>query len=542
MLMPHRLRIYESIFIPVNLNKMKIHVEKLRMMLVAVILFAMVMPAVSQEVAVDLEMVYKIRQEGQRNSDIETLAYLLTDLAGPRLTGSAGIDRANEIARAKLAEYGFSNVRIEEAGDFSRGGWDYTKAYAAMVVPYYNNFSVTPVAWTSGTNGPVRGEVVLVDIKTADDIEKYRGKLKGKIIMAPTTTQYEVSFEPLATRLTDEELKELSMAETGGRPSRRAMGDYMAMRELRNKIVEFLRTEDILMIINQGNAFNIPRSSGASYDGKAAPQVTEISIPQEVYGRMERMLGKGEKVEVEAEVKAIFTPGKKVWNVIGEIPGTDPRLKDQVVLLGAHIDSWHGGTGAADDASGCIVMMEALRILKAIDAKPRRTIRVALWGGEEQGLLGSRGYVSKYLFDREKNEKKPGFDKFSVYFNMDNGTGRYRGIHLQENNLARPLFEEWMEPVKDMGFNTITIRNTGGTDHQSFDGAGLPGFQFIQDDIEYGRGYHTLADTRERLLVPDLMHNAIITAWLAWNAAQEEQLFPRKPEMKSTQQRSPFGF
>lgn len=540
--MPHRLRIYESIFNPANLKNMKIRFENYRVMLVAAVLFAMVMPAVSQEVDTDLEMVYKIRQEGQRNSDIETLAYIMTDLAGPRLTGSEGIERANEIARAKLAEYGLSNVRIEEAGDFSRGGWNCSKAYAAMVVPYYNNFSVTPVAWTAGTNGPIRGEVVLVDIKTAEDIEKYRGKLKGKIIMAPSTTQYEVSFDPLATRYTEDELKELAMADAGGRPSRRVMGDYMAMRELRNKITEFLRTEDILMIISQGNAFNIPRSSGASYDGKAAPQVTEISIPQEAYGRMERMLGKGEKVEVEADVKAEFTTGKKVWNVIAEIPGTDPKLKDQVVLLGAHIDSWHGGTGAADDASGCIVMMEALRIIKALDAKPRRTIRIALWGGEEQGLLGSRGYVSKYLYDREKNEKKPGFDKFSVYFNMDNGTGRYRGIYLQENNLARPLFEKWMEPVKDMGFNTITIRNTGGTDHQSFDGAGLPGFQFIQDEIEYGRGYHTLADTRERLLVPDLRLNAIITAWLTWNAAQEDQLFPRKPEMKSTQQRSPFGF
>ena len=542
MLMPRRFKIYESIFNPANLKKMKIRFENYRVMLVAAVLFAMVMPAVSQEVATDLEMVYKIRQEGQRNSDIETLAYIMTDLAGPRLTGSEGIDRANEIARAKLAEYGLSNIRIEEAGDFSRGGWNYSKAYAAMVVPYYNNFSVTPVAWTAGTNGPIRGEVVLVDIKTAEDIEKYRGKLKGKIIMSPSTTQYEVSFEPLASRLTDEELKELSMADAGGRPSRRVMGDYMAMRELRNKINEFLRTEDILMIISQGNAFNIPRSSGASYDGKSAPQVTEISIPQETYGRMERLLGNGEKVEVEAEVKAEFTTGKKVWNVIAEIPGTDPKLKDQVVLLGAHIDAWHGGTGAADNASGCIVMMEAIRILKALDVKPRRTIRIALWGGEEQGLLGSRGYVSKYLYDREKNEKKPGFDKFSVYFNMDNGTGRYRGIHLQENNLARPLFEEWMEPVKDMGFNTITIRNTGGTDHQSFDGAGLPGFQFIQDEIEYGRGYHTLADTRERLLVPDLRTNAIITAWLTWNAAQEDQLFPRKPEMKSTQQRSPYGF
>jgi len=528
----------------ISTKNMKIRYLSSRMLLIAALLFAMVMPASSQEasVATDLEMAYKIRQEGQRNSDIETLAYIMTDLAGPRLTGSAGIERANEIARAKLAEYGLSNVRIEQVTDFSRGGWDYSKAYAAMTLPYYNNFSVTPVAWTAGTSGLIKGEVVLVDIKTVEDIEKYRGKLKGKIIMAPTTTPYEVSFEPLASRLTDEELESLAMADAGARPSRRIVGDYMAMRELRTKITEFIKGEEILMTISQGSAFNIPRSTGAQYDGKGTPPTTEINIPMEAYGRMERMLKNGEKVEVEAEIKAEFTTGKSVYNVIAEIPGTDPKLKDQVVLLGGHIDSWHGGTGAADNASGCIVMMEALRILKALDAKPRRTIRVALWGGEEQGLYGSRGYVSTYLYDREKSEKKPGFDKFSVYFNMDNGTGRYRGIYLQENMLARPLFEKWMEPVKDMGFNTITNRNTGGTDHQSFDGAGLPGFQFIQDEIEYGRGYHTLADTRERLLVPDLRHNAIITAWLAWNAAMNDQLVPRKPEMKSTQQRSPYGF
>ncbi len=357
-----------------------------RSALITALLLIMVIPAASQDVTVDLSMVYRIRQEGQRNSDIEKLAFIMTDLAGPRLTGSPGLDRANEIARARLAEYGMANVRIEVAGEFSRGGWDYSKAYAAMTAPYYSNFSVTPAAWTAGTNGLIRGEVLLVDIKTAEDIEKYRGKLKGKIIMSPASSQYEVSFEPLAKRLTEEDLEDIATVTAGGTPSRRVMGDWAAMRELRNKINEFLRTEEVAMIINQGNAFNLPRSSGESYDGAGQPPVTEISIPMEPYGRMERMIKSGEKVEIEVEIRAEFIPGKKVYNVIAEIPGTDPKLKDQVVLLGAHIDSWHGGTGAADNASGCIVMMEALRILKAIDAKPRRTIRIALWGGEEQGL------------------------------------------------------------------------------------------------------------------------------------------------------------
>jgi hypothetical protein len=540
MLMHNARKHYDSIFIPVNSKSMSKYFISLKSVAVALLL-AVLLPVSAQEVAVDLGMVYKIRQEGQRNSDIDTLAYLLTDLAGPRLTGSTGIDRANEIAKARLEKYGLSDVRIEPVGEFPRGGWDYTRAYAAMTKPYYNNFAVTPVAWTSGTPGPVKGEVVLVDIKKPEDIEKYRGKLSGKIILTPSTSQYEVNFKPLATRYTPEELEELSMASVGESPMRRIMRDYMAMRELRNKINEFFISENVLMIVDQGNAFNIPRSSGSSYDGKSKPPVTEISVPQEVYGKMERLLSNGEKVEMEADIKAEFTPGKYVNDVIAEIPGTDPKLKDQVVLLGAHIDSWHAGTGAADDASGCIVMMEAIRILKSLDAKPRRTIRIALWGGEEQGLLGSRGYVTKYLFDRDKNEKKPGYDKFSVYFNMDNGTGRYRGVYLQENNPARPLFEEWMQPIEDLGFNTITIRNTGGTDHLSFDGAGLPGFQFIQDEIEYDRGYHTVADTRERLISSDLKYNAIITAWLAWNAAQNDQLFPRKPAM-NLPQRSRYDF
>ena len=209
---------------------------------------------------------------------------------------------------------------------------------------------------------------------------------------------------------------------------------------------------------------------------------------------MERLLKHNIGVEMEIEILNKFYESQKVYNVIGEIPGTDKLLKDEIVLLGAHLDSWHGGTGAADNASGCIVMVEALRILKALGISPRRTIRVALWGGEEQGYLGSRGYADIHLINPDTKEHKPEYDSFSVYFNMDNGTGKYRGIRLQENDLVRPIFEEWLRPFNDMGAATVTIRNTGGTDHTTFDGIGLPGFQFIQDAIEYGRGYHTVMD------------------------------------------------
>jgi carboxypeptidase Q len=509
----------------------------------------------AQTSSVDLGMVYKIKQEGQANSDMDALAYIFTDLAGPRLTGSAGFDRAAEIAKNQMIKYGFSNVRIETARSFDRGGWENSKAYIAMTAPYYCNFAVTPLAWTSGTNGPVKSEVILVDIKTADDLEMYRGKLKDKavILSMPSfrpSNGYQVSFEPLATRYTEEELTELAKVEaprSGNRVGNNI--DYRAIMDLQGKVSEFIRSEGVILIIDNGNAFNIPRSTTLWSAGKETP-VTEVSVPMEAYGRMQRLLQHGEKVEIEAEINVTFTPGKEVYNVIGEIPGTDPKLRDEVVLLGGHLDSWHAGTGACDNASGCIVMMEALRILKALNVAPRRTIRVALWGGEEQGLYGSRGYVNKYLVEEQKSDgtgggmgaipggeekpvvHKPAYDKFSVYFNMDNGTGRYRGIYLQGNDLMRPVFEEWMKPFYDMDFKTITIRNTGGTDHLSFDGVGLPGFQFIQDEIEYERGYHTSMDTWERLLIPDLKQNAIITAWFAYNAAMRDQLMPRKPEVK----------
>jgi hypothetical protein len=514
-----------------------------RIALTIILLFAMLFPAVSQDVAVDLGMAYKIRQEGLKNSDMDTLAWLMTDLAGPRLTGSSGIDRANEIARAQLAKYGLSEVRIEEAADFPNGGWEYSKAYAAMIVPYYVNFAVTPVAWTAGTEGLIRGEVMLVDIKKDEDFDQYKGKLDGKIVMTPSANAYQVSYEPVADRYDDEELEALSKAENRDRtPSNRNFVDWRAMYELRRKIAAFLGEEGVSLIVSEGRPFNIPGSSGSRYEGEGKLPTSQISIPQEAYGRMERLLKHGEKVEVEVQVDASFSGGKKVYNVIAEIPGTDPKLKDQVVLLGAHIDSWHAGTGAADNASGCIVMMEAIRILKSLDIKPRRTIRIALWGGEEQGFYGSGGYVEKYLYNRKTEEKKPGYDKFSVYFNMDYGTGRYRGIYLQENELARPLFEAWMKPYEDLEFETITNRNAGGTDHLTFNAAGLPGFQFIQDDIEYDRGYHSNTDTWERLLLPDLRQNAIITAWFAYNAAMLNECFPRKPEMKFKQQGSPRDF
>jgi Zn-dependent M28 family amino/carboxypeptidase len=483
----------------------------------------------------DLNMIYRIKQEGMRNSAIEELAYGLTDFAGSRLTGSSGNTRGNEWAKKKMEELGFQNVRIEEARDNSRGGWDNLKAYAAMTAPYYINFACNPVAWTGSTNGLVKSDVILLDVKAESDLDKYKGKINGKIIMMPSTSTYEVSYEPLASRYTEQQLKDLAMADTrpmGGRRPPMDFANFAAQRALRNKISEFIKTEGAAVILNSSGTFNVPRSNGANYTAGNPEPVAELNLAIEAFGRMERLLKHNERVEMEIEIQNRFFASPKIYNVIGEIPGTDKLLKNEVVLLGAHIDSWNGGTGAADNASGCIVMMEALRILKNLDVAPRRTIRVALWGGEEQGLNGSRGYVEKYLVDPKTKEHKPDFDKFAAYFNMDNGSGKYRGIYTQENDMVRPIFEEWLKPFADMGATTITDRNTGGTDHLSFDAVGLPGFQFIQDEIEYDRGYHSVMDTYERLVMSDLRQNAVITAAFAYNAAMRDAKLPGKPAMK----------
>jgi carboxypeptidase Q len=491
----------------------------------------------SQSENVDLSMIYKIKQEGLKNSSIEDLAFWLTDFVGPRLTASTGYNRGNEWAKKKMEELGFQNVRIEAAKDFSRGGWDNLKTYSAMTAPYYTNFACNPVAWTGSTNGLVKSEVILLDVKAEGDLDKYKGKVAGKIVLMPSTATYEVSFEPLANRLTDAQLKDLSMAYStniGRRPpfDRDAM---MAQRALRLKISDFLKSEGAAVILNSSGTFNVPRSNGSNYKSGDKEPVAELNLPIEDHGRMVRLLQHNIAVEMEIDIQNKFFNSPAVYNVIGEIPGTDKNLKNEIVLLGAHIDSWNGGTGAADNASGCIVMLEALRILKNLDVAPRRTIRVALWGGEEQGLFGSSGYAEKYLADPETKEHKPGYDKFAAYFNMDNGSGKYRGIYLQENELVRPIFEEWLKPFEDMGCSTITIKNTSGTDHLSFDRIGLPGFQFIQDEIEYGRGYHTVMDTYERLVMADLKQNAVITASFVYNAAMRNAKLPYKPVMKPMQ-------
>ena len=490
---------------------------------------------------VDLEIIHKIKQEGFKSSQIKDISFWITDFVGPRLSGSKGLTRGYEWTKQKMEEIGLENVRIEAWGEFGRG-WDNEKSYVAMTAPYYSSLIGTPKAWTPGTDGFVKSKVILVDIPDTISLGKYSGKLKNKIVITPSTTEYEVSFEPSASRLSDEDLEERSKARDVS-PSRRRLGDFAqwrAQRQLRNRINKFFLEEEAAAIISGRGSFGTVRSSGASYNVDADPVLPEIILTTEHHGRIVRLLQHDIPVEVEIEIRNTFHDEDLMgYNVIGEIPGTDKSLKDEVVMIGAHLDSWHGGTGANDNGSGCIVMIEAMRILKAIGIKPKRTIKIGLWGGEEQGLYGSRGYVKKYLGDVTTMELKPGHAKFSAYYNVDNGSGKIRGIYLQENDMLRPVFEAWLEPFEDIGASTVSLRNTGGTDHLAFNSIGLPGFQFIQDPIDYGRGYHSNMDTYERLMMNDMMHNAVIVAAIVYHTAMRNELLPRKllPEAQTRPRR-----
>ncbi|MBP5211013.1 MAG: M20/M25/M40 family metallo-hydrolase [Bacteroidales bacterium] len=490
------------------------------------------------QVSQPAELAMKIKDEGLNNSKIEEISQYMTDLMGSRLTASQQKRRAESLVIRKLGEMGFSNPRAEFAVEFPRGGWDVVKTYAAMTSPYYCAFTVNPKAWTGSTKGLVKGECIVFDVQTKEDLAKYKGQIKGKILLMPSTQNYAINFNPLATRYSEEQLEALTTDQryntstSPAGPPRAATTqaqtlDRNARMELQNLTNELLAKEKPLCIVTGRGTFNVPSSTGASYKVGDPEPTPEILMPIEDHARMVRLINNGQKVEMELELINKFTNDQEVHNVIAEIPGTDPALKDEIVLLGGHFDSWHGGTGAADNASGCIVMMEAMRILKDLGIQPKRTIRLALWGGEEQGLYGSRGYMESYLY---KNQQKlPGYDKFALYLNMDNGSGRFRGIYLERNDGAFPFFEAWMKNIESIGFNYLSPRTTGSTDHVTFQRIGLPAYQFIQDALEYNRTYHTIMDTYERLSLGDLKIDATIVAWLAICAANDPGRIPLNP-------------
>ena len=480
---------------------------------------------------VDLDMVHRIRQEGLRNSQIRDLAFHLTDVIGPRLSGSTGLSNAYTWTSEKMEEWGLSNIEVASWGEFGRG-WDNEKFYIAMRQPYYQHLIALPRAWTRGTDSLIVTSPVLVNIQKDDDFELYRGKLEGRVVVTPVTSEPEISFQPLATRWEDEDLETLSMypevrSPDYGQP-RRQSTDWFAQRTLNQRTLRFFEEEGVLAVLNASGTFGAVRSHGSGYNLNSEPGLAQVDMTFEHYGRIVRLLEAGIDVEIELDIRNRFLYNDIMgYNVLGEIPGSD--LKDEVVIIGAHLDSWHGATGGNDNAAGVAVMMEVMRIFQALEIQPRRTVRIALWGAEEQGLHGSRNYVRENFYDASDGGRKPGYDNFSAYYNIDNGSGKIRGIYLQDNDALRPIFEAWFEPLRDLGVTTTTLRRTGSTDHVAFDNAGLPGFQFIQDRLDYGRGYHTNMDTFERMQLGDMMQVATVVAVIVYHTAMRDEKLPRKP-------------
>lgn len=522
--------------------------------LLAVVALTMPMAVVGQTVdKLDTAMVSKIKDEGMNRSQVMKILGMLTDVHGPRLTNSPGYKRAADYAKSTLEGWGLQNVHFDQWDEEFGRGWELKKFSLQTLGPVYFPVIAYPKAWTPGVKGAVQAEAVYLDIKKEEDLEKYKGKLKGKIVLFSLPTPVKPGFTADASRLNDSSLLVLANSGpqesfTGRRfqgasePQRLAFKKWdLCMKEGAVAILEASpssRLEDGTIAVS---AATIPYPPETPNDQRMraqspnAPKILpQVVVAAEHYNRMVRQIQQGIPVKLELSLETQFTDAGPGYNVIGEIPGTD--LKDEVVMIGAHLDSWHSGTGTTDNAAGSAVMMEAMRILKSLGTAPRRTIRIALWGGEEQGLLGSRNYVKRIYgqrldrsFPYDSMRLTPAAEKFSVYFNMDNGTGKYRGVYLQGNENARATFRAWFKPFEKWGAQTITIRNTGGTDHQSFDAIGLPGFQFIQDPIEYGnRTHHTSMDLYDKALEPDLKHNATITAALAWAAANSSQKFPRK--------------
>ncbi len=496
-------------------------------------------PVVAQE-PVDVATIERIKAEAFERSQVMDIMSWLTDVHGPRLTGSPIAKAAGDWTIATLEKWGVENVHYEWWGPFGRG-WTTERFSANMTAPHPFQLIAYLAAWSPGTDGLASGEVVRVSLDSEADLEANRGKLRGKWVMtapAPTINAY---WDPLATRFTDEALAGMAAVQpptqaqqqagqrrfpTGRRPGGPNMNQLRA---------EFLVEEGALgmLVPSTRDGGTLRAANTASRAADAPETVPTVLVAAEHYGRISRLLDRNIPVNIEIDAQVRFYDDNlNSFNIIGEIPGTDPAVKDEVVMIGAHFDSWHMGTGATDNGAGSATMLEAMRILTALDLKPRRTIRIGLWTGEEQGLIGSREYVAKHLATRDSTGLHPtaAHAKFQAYFNVDNGGGKIRGVFQQSNPAVAPIFDAWMGPFKDGGMKTLTITNTGGTDHLSFDGVGLPGFQFIQDPIEYGtRTHHTNMDVYERIQPEDMKWNSAVLAAFAWQAAQRDGLLPRKP-------------
>ena len=481
-----------------------------------IVLFAL---SISAQENINYEIISSIKIETiERSQIMETVGYL-TDVCGPRLTNSPNYIKASEYCVQKLQEWG-AEADLEPWGTFG-SGWYTERFNIEMLEPDYMRINAYPKAWSQSTKGTITGEPILVEIDSEEDFDNYRGKLQDAIIMlGKPNLKPNPHFEADASRISDEELQEAEQLFTT-EPYKKPKS-----AQLVNDKYEFFAEQGVQLALYPTQFdHGIVGTSGKYIRTK----YSMLYVSNEHYGRLYRLMQRGIPVKLAVSIQNIFNEDSIANNVIAEIPGEDNKLKDEIVMLGAHLDSWAGGTGATDNAASCAVMMEVIRILKAIEIKPRRTIRLALWSGEEQGLLGSKAYVKKHFGDKETMQLLPSHKKLSVYFNLDNGAGKIRGVFLQDNERARPIFTSLLQPFAYLGANTITIYNTFRTDHHSFDEIGLPGFQFIQDPIEYGtRTHHTNMDVYEALLEDDLKQATMVIASMVYHSAMRDKMFPRK--------------
>jgi hypothetical protein len=520
----------------------------------ALVVCLVALPSAQSTEKLDYAALAQIRDEGLSRSQVMDHISWLADVYGPRLTGSPAILQASDWALKKFQEWGLANPH-REGFEFGRG-WSLVRFEAHMIEPQVQPLIGFPGSWTPSTAGTVTAEVVRVDINGEADFERYRGKLSGKIAVTQPAREVRMLDGLIVSRMGDAELKEAETTPVprprGGRGAGRGRGGAGGGQSLASRIQQFFKTEGVVATFNRGSdsltasigsdlsiqqqrtdGGTIFPSGGGSRTSDPATIVPSVTLAVEHYNRMIRILDKGVPVKVELNLQTKFydePAGQPLgFNTIAEIPGTDPALKDEVVLLGAHFDSVAAATGATDNATGSAAMMEAMRILKAVGVKPRRTIRIALWGAEEQGLLGSRAYVREHYGDPATMQLKPAHQKISVYFNSDNGTGRVRGVWLQGNLAVKPIFAQWIEPLGDLGVVSLAPRSVSSTDHVSFDNVGIPAFQFMVDRLEYNaRTHHSNMDLVDRVQRDDMVQQATVVAVFAYNAAMRDEKLPRK--------------
>jgi carboxypeptidase Q len=494
----------------------------------------------------ELSAIHQIKDEGFNHSQVmDTISYL-TDVFGPRLTNSPDIKEAAKYTTDKMNEWKLTNVHLEPWGPFGRG-WSNERTSVQVVAPHPFPLIAYAKAWTPGTSGSVTADAVFAPIAKEEDFAKFKGQLKGKFVLTAAIPENPARFDPQTHRYTDAELADLAKQEVpaAGQNLEDRIAQFRAQREFQAKLQTFLVEEGVAAWIepsrsDDGTVF--VQQGGGRDKEKDPPAPPRVGVASENYGRIVRMLEKKVPVTMLVDIQNKFWDDDLYsFNIIGEIPGSDKVKSDEVVMLGGHFDSWQSGTGATDNGAGSAVMLEAIRILKATGLKMRRTVRIGLWTGEEQGLLGSRAYVKQHFGDREVEDPAthlmkvtPEHAKLDAYYNIDNGTGKIRGVYLQGNEMVAPIFNAWMVPFHDLGMTTLTIRNTGGTDHLSYDAVGLPGFQFIQDPMDYDtRTHHSNMDVYERIQEPDMKQMAVIVASFVYLTANRDEMMPRKPLQKA---------